>query len=93
MGLAWRSPPPRDVVAHEAPGGESHSHSWVLETSGQLLEGLRKQPIVTVHELDTRAPCEFYAFVVVSVEAEPRLITYQSVSGPEHCCGNGSTII
>ena len=73
--MDWATPsPPRDVVTHHTPGRESQSYTWIVETSGECLQGSRKQPVIAVYELDTGPTREFQAFVVVLVEAEASFV-------------------
>jgi hypothetical protein len=46
-----------------------------------------------VNELNEPAACVFQTFVVIAAEACARFVAYEPVSGPEHRCGDGGTLI
>ncbi|CKS65964.1 Uncharacterised protein [Mycobacterium tuberculosis] len=84
---------PLDVVALHPSGGESHSDTGILKTSAECLQGSGEQPIITMYELNKSAARDFQTFVVVSVEAEARLISQQAVSGSQHRCGDRGAVV
>jgi hypothetical protein len=84
---------PSTIVAHHAPRREGHSRPRVLETLGQRLQGSRKQPVVTVYELDTAATGKVQTLVVVLIQSDARFIAYQAVPRPEQTSGDRDAVV
>ncbi|BCO47476.1 hypothetical protein MINTM002_31500 [Mycobacterium intracellulare] len=89
MELAWRAPSfaPGEVVSLHSPRREGQSDVGIVKTLSKCLKCSREQPIITVQELDIVATRKFQTSVVVSIQAQAKIVAYQAVSGAEQCRG------